>query len=145
MFRPFNEYLARERSYSGLSMNIWRTGDLSPVQERFFKNRAGDLLRTLRFLGGLYNFHNFVIILSLMSVRICKRATYFTYLEMIEYYQKTCDWNSKSLKTENYVTNYARYTTLNKLILMVYVGTYGCCENIKTKLWSTLSVLKPWR
>ena len=32
--------------------------------------------------------------------------------EMIEYYEKTCGWNSKSMKTKNCVTNYARYTTL---------------------------------
>ena len=27
---------------------------------------------------------------------------------------------------------------------MVYVGTCDWCENIKTKLWSTISILKPW-
>ena len=31
-----------------------------------------------------------------------------------------------------------------KSFLMVYVGMYDCCENIKIKLWSTLSILKPW-
>ena len=45
---------------------------------------------------------------------------------MIEYYQKACGSNSKSPKTKNYVTNYARYTTLKKSFLMVYVGMYGC-------------------
>ena len=43
---------------------------------------------------------------------ICRRATYFTDLEMIKYYQKTCDWNSKFTKTKNYIRNYARYTML---------------------------------
>ena len=38
---------------------------------------------------------------------ICRRATYLTDSEMIEYYQKMCGWNSKSAKTKNYVTNYA--------------------------------------
>ena len=27
---------------------------------------------------------------------------------------------------------------------MVYDGTYDCYENIKIKLWSTISILKPW-
>ena len=75
---------------------------------------------------------------------ICRTATYFTDLEMIEYYQKMCSWNSKSLKTKNYVTNYARYTMLNKKFLIVYVGMYDCYKNIKIKLWSAISILKPW-
>ena len=44
-YRPFNKYLA---------------------QRGFSKNRVGDLLPALRFLGGLYNFCNFVIIFSLI-------------------------------------------------------------------------------
>ena len=63
---------------------------------------------------------------------------------MTEYYQKTCDWNSKSMKTENYIINYARYTTLKKSFLMVCLGMYDCYENIKIKLWSTIVILKPW-
>ena len=51
---------------TGLSMNILPMDNKSPVQECFFKNSAGNLLPALRFLGGLYNFYNFVIILSLM-------------------------------------------------------------------------------
>ena len=47
-------------------MNILCMGDKSLAQECFFKNRVGDLLPALRFLGELYNFCNFVIILSLM-------------------------------------------------------------------------------
>ena len=121
---------------TGLSMNILRAGDKSPVQKRFFENSGGDVLPALRFLGGLYNFCNYVT--------TCKRATYFTDSELTGYYQKTCGWNSKSQKTKNYITNYARYTTLKKSFLMVYVGTYDCYENIKTKLWSTISILKPW-
>ena len=50
----------------GLSMNILCTGNKLPVQEHFFKNSVVNLLSTLRFLGRLYNFCNFVIILSLM-------------------------------------------------------------------------------
>ena len=51
---------------AGLSMNIFCAGDKLPMEERLFKNTTGNLLPTLRFLGGLYNFRNFVIILSLM-------------------------------------------------------------------------------
>ena len=52
--------------FTGLSMNILYVGDKLPVQRGFFKNSAGDLLLALGFLGGLYNFCNFVIIFSLM-------------------------------------------------------------------------------
>ena len=58
--------LLMSQSYTGLSVNILRAGDKSPVQERFLKTSVGDLLPALRFLGGFYNFCNFVIILSLM-------------------------------------------------------------------------------
>ena len=45
---------------SGLSMNILRAGDKSPVQRGFFKNSAGDLLPAIRFLAGLCNFCNYI-------------------------------------------------------------------------------------
>ena len=48
--------------YAGLSMNILCMGDKSPVQRGFFTNSMRDLLPALGFLGGLYNFCNFVII-----------------------------------------------------------------------------------
>ena len=51
---------------TGLSINILCTANKSPVQRGFFENSTGDLLPTLRFLGGLYNFCNFVIIFSLL-------------------------------------------------------------------------------
>ena len=51
---------------SGLSMNILRPGDKWPAQKGFFTKRAGDLLPALGFMGGLYNFCNFVIIFSLI-------------------------------------------------------------------------------
>ena len=51
---------------TGLSMNILHVGDKSPTQSIFFTNSMGDLLPALRFLGGLYNFCNFVIIFPLM-------------------------------------------------------------------------------
>ena len=57
---------------------------------------------------------------------ICRRATYFTDLEMIEYYQKTCGWNSKSVKTKKYVKNYTRYTMLKTNSLCFTIGSiYG--------------------
>ena len=103
----------------------------------FSKNGVGELLPALRFLGGLYNFCNFVIgrstlvgvhpvkllLFSLMKVTmICRTATYFTDLEMIECYQTTCDWNSKSTKTKKYIKNYARYTTLKNNSLCFTFG-----------------------
>ena len=51
-----------QSAYTGLSMNIWRAGDKSPVQRGFLINNVDDLLPALRFLSGLYNFCNFVII-----------------------------------------------------------------------------------
>ena len=74
---------------------------------------------------------------------ICTRATYYTDLEMIEHYQKTCDWNSKSTKTKNYVTNYSRYTML-KIFLWLTLGRITVMRISKKKLWSTISILKPW-
>ena len=47
-----------------------------------------------------------------VSHHICRRATYFTDSEIIKYFGKMCGWNSKSMKTKNYVRNYARYNTL---------------------------------
>ena len=47
-------------------MNILRAGNKSPVQRGLFTNSIGDLLPALGFMGGLYNFCNFVIIFSLM-------------------------------------------------------------------------------
>ena len=43
---------------------------------------------------------------------ICRRVTHFTDSEMVKYYQKTWGSNSKSAKTKNCITNYARYTML---------------------------------
>ena len=39
---------------------------------------------------------------------ICRRTTYFIDSEMIGYHQKTCGWNRKSMKSKDYVRNYAR-------------------------------------
>ena len=59
---------------------------------------------------------------------ICGRATYFTDSEMIKYYQKACDWNSKSTKTKNDVINYARYIMLKNQLLWF---TLGCMTVMK--------------
>ena len=57
-------------------MNILCTGDKSLVQRGFFTNSAGNLLPALGFLGGLYNFCNFVIIFCLMfKVKIICRSS----------------------------------------------------------------------
>ena len=44
--------------YPGLSMNILHAGDKSPVQQGFFTNTVGYLLRALEVLGRLDNFYN---------------------------------------------------------------------------------------
>ena len=51
---------------TGFSMNILCTGDKLPLERGFFKNSTIDLLLALRFLGGLYNFCNFAIMVSLI-------------------------------------------------------------------------------
>ena len=45
---------------------FWTLAINCPIQRGFFKHSAGDLLLALRFLGGLYNFCNFVIIFPLL-------------------------------------------------------------------------------
>ena len=47
-------------------MNILHAGNKSPVQRGVSRNSADNFLPALSFLGGLYNFCNFVIIFSLM-------------------------------------------------------------------------------
>ena len=59
-------FLKDESPTLGLSMNILHVGDKFPVQRGFFTNSAGNLLPPVGFLGGLYDFCNFVIIFSLM-------------------------------------------------------------------------------
>ena len=65
-------------SYTGLSMNIFCTGNKSPVQWGFFNNSAGNLLPALKFLGGLYNYYNFVITFSLMKSQWYVEEWHFT-------------------------------------------------------------------
>ena len=48
-------------------MNILGAGNKSPVQKDFFKNGTSNLLPALRFLGGLYNFCNFVTVFCLIK------------------------------------------------------------------------------
>ena len=69
--------------------------------------------------------------------------TYFTYLEMIKYYQKTCGWN-RSLRKLKICNKLSQIHYAKKSFLMVYVGTCDCYENIKIKLWSSISILKAW-
>ena len=75
---------------SGLSINILYVVINHPCKDVFFfKNSLVNLLVALRFLGGRYNFCNFVItfLVSLWYVE----EWHFTDLEMIKYYRKTCD------------------------------------------------------
>ena len=51
---------------TGFSMSILCVGNISLMQRGFFKNSTCDLLPSLRFLDGLYNFCDFVIVFSLM-------------------------------------------------------------------------------
>ena len=53
---------------------------------------------------------------------ICRRATFFTDSEMIEYYPKKVALSSKSMKTKNYVTYYGRYTMLKNHLLWFMLG-----------------------
>ena len=56
---------------SGLSINILHAGDKLPVERGFFTNSMVDLLPALGFLGGIYNFCNFVIIFSFIFLFFC--------------------------------------------------------------------------
>ena len=47
-------------------MNILHTGGKSPVQRSSFKNTVGGLLPTLKFVGGLYNFSNFITVFNVI-------------------------------------------------------------------------------
>ena len=56
----------------------WILCNKSSVQRDFSKKSVSNLLPTLRFLGRLYNFCNFVIIFSLMQVTmICRSSGIF--------------------------------------------------------------------
>ena len=62
---PYWVFYINQLCTLALLMNILHTGNM-PMQRGFFTNSAGYLLPALGFLGGLYNFLNFVIIFSLM-------------------------------------------------------------------------------
>ena len=90
-------------------MNILRLGDKSPVQRGFFTNSAGDLLPAQGFLGRLYNFCNFIIIFSLMQVRmICRSGDIFYRFGNDRILSKNLRLKYKFMKTKNYVINYLR-------------------------------------
>ena len=46
---------------------------------------------------------------------------------------KKCVPKIELLGNRKLYNNYARYTMLKKSVLMVYVGTYHCYDNIKIK------------
>ena len=119
------------RGSSGLS--VLQRGDKSPMQKDFFKN-MGDLLPTLRFLGRLYNFCNFVIYIFF-------EEWHFTDSEMIEYYQKMCGWSSKSTKTKNCSKLHQIYYAKNHFLWLM-LGLMAVMRI--SKLCSAISILKPW-
>ena len=123
-----------EPNKAGLSVNTLHAGNKSAVIKHFFKNSVGNLLPAIRFLGELYNFCNFVIILYLIKSPSVKERHILQIQKWL---------NTTKKRNKYYITNYARHTMLKKSFLMVYVGIYHCYENIKTKLW-TVSILKPW-
>ena len=113
-------------------MNILRAGNKSPVQRSFFKNSAGGLLPPiLRFLGGFYDFCNFVIIFSLIKLRWFVEKRYILQI---------CKWSNttkkgaveiaKYMKTKKYVKHYARHTTL-KITYVLRWGVWNCYKNVK--------------
>ena len=59
-----------------------------------------------------------------------------TDLGMIEYYQKTCGWNSKSTKTKKYVKNYSRYSTLKNRFLCVTLGYVPLIRMLKSLIYN---------
>ena len=101
-------------------MNILCTGDKSLVQRGFFKNRAGNLLPALRFLGRLYNLHHFVIVFSLIksqwyaeeqhilqtwqtSNTMKKHAAEIASLQKYDCYENIKIYNTKKIFKFNYV------------------------------------------
>ena len=100
---------------AGLSVNILHAGDKLPAQSGFFINSTGDLLPALRSLGGLCNFCNYIFF------RLCNFCNYifFNHNGMLKsdiFYRfenywilPKSKWLKKSMKTKNYITNYARY------------------------------------
>ena len=68
---------------------------------------------------------------------ICKSSNIFYRFGNDRILPKICSWNGSLQKLKT--VNYARYTALKNHFLwfMEY-------ENVKIKLWSTISILKPW-
>ena len=69
-------------------MSILHAEDKSPVRRGFFTSSTGGLLPAVGFLSRLHNFCNYIFSKSQWYVEV---VTYFTDLEMLEYYQKMCD------------------------------------------------------
>ena len=88
----------------------------------------------------IYNYIFFNVYNSRWYVEV---VTYFTDLEMVEYYQKRAAEIEvyENFKLRNKL---CQIHSAKKSFLMVYDGTYDCYENIKITLWSTISILKPW-
>ena len=74
---------------------------------------------------------------------ICRRVTYFADLKWLNTTKKR-EAEIASLRKLKAMWQIMPDRLLKKSFLMVYVGIYDCYENIKMKLWSTISILKPW-
>ena len=74
---------------------------------------------------------------------ICRSGDIFYRFGNDQILSKMCGWN-KTLWKQKTTKQIMPDTLHKKPFLMVYIGTYDCYENIKIKLWSTISILKPW-
>ena len=100
-----------------LSMNILGMGYKLQVQRSFFNNSVGDLLPALSFLGGLYDFSNFVIIfLECKSQWYVEEQHISQTQKWLNTTQNMYSWNSRYKKTKNYVRNYTR-CSMQKIIV----------------------------
>ena len=100
-------------------MNILHVGNKSPVQRGFFTNSVDNLLPALGFLGGLYNFWNFVIIFYLMQVMvICRSSDFFYRFGNDRIPPKTCRWNRSLRKLKTTLKNHFLWFTLGRVTVM---------------------------
>ena len=105
---------------AGLSMNILCTRDKSLVQRGFFKNNAGNLLPTLRFLGRLYNLHHFVIIFSLIKSQWYAEEQHILQTWQTSNTMKKCAADIASLQKYDCYENITIYNT-KKIFKFNYV------------------------
>ena len=95
-------------------LSIFYAEAINSPNRGFFKNSMGDLLPTLRILGRLYNFCNFVIIFSLI-----KSEWYIAEWHILQI-------QNSDTKPKNYISKKFGQThyTKKSFLLMVYIGTF---------------------